>query len=301
MENLFNNPVLIKLQEFGQKLGSNKFVAALQAGMMSVMSVIMVGAVCQIICAVGTMFNLFTADSAIYGYLYMPYNFTMNLIGVWVTMFISYNYAKNLKLKSPTSHAVDATLIFLLACSTWTPEGLSTNFLGATGMFVGFVISAVVVRVEKFCLDHNIRIPMPSVCPPSLVNAFAAIVPLAINVIIFQGLNVLLSAVTAGALNVPTLIMAVISAPLGALVSLPGMFIICALALILWCFGIHGSMVVYPVLMASMIEASTTNAALHAAGEPLVFFPVVLFGVIGVLGGAGNTWPLCIIDRKSVV
>ena len=52
MENLFNNPLLIKAQEFGQKLGTNKFISALTAGMMATMAPIMVGSICQIICAV---------------------------------------------------------------------------------------------------------------------------------------------------------------------------------------------------------------------------------------------------------
>ena len=66
MENIFNSPFLKKLQELGQKLGTMKYISALQAGMMSTMSIIMVGAICQIICAVGTMLNLFTADSAVF-------------------------------------------------------------------------------------------------------------------------------------------------------------------------------------------------------------------------------------------
>lgn len=245
------------------------------------------------------MLNLFTADSAIYGYIYAPYNFTMNLIGLWVTVAIAYNYAKNLKMKSLLNHTIDAAIVFVLICGAWTSQGLSTMYLGSAGMFVGFVVSGVVVRIEKFCLDKNIRIPMPDVCPPSLVNAFAAIVPLAINVLLFQGLNVILSIVSEGALSVPSTIIMILQIPLRGLLSAPGMFILCGFALILWCFGLHGTMIVSPIIMASMIEASTTNAALHAAGDPLVFFPVSLYGIILCLGGAGNTWALCWMGLRA--
>lgn len=80
MEKLFQSSAMIKLQDFGQKLGSNKFLSALQASMMGLMGVIMVGAISQIITAVGgeTMLGLFTADSKIYEIIYMPYQFTMN-------------------------------------------------------------------------------------------------------------------------------------------------------------------------------------------------------------------------------
>ena len=50
---------------------------------MSLMGIIMIGAISQIITSIGsTMFGLFSADSEIYAILYSPYNFTMNLLSV---------------------------------------------------------------------------------------------------------------------------------------------------------------------------------------------------------------------------
>lgn len=296
MEKLFNNPILVKLQELGQKLGTNKFISALQYGMMSTMSILMVGAICQILATVLSLVGLIENGGAVYNAIYTPYNYTMGLIGVWVTAFVAFAYAKNLKLKNPIIHAIDAVIIFVMVCGPIVEGKIDTTFLGATGMFLGFVIAGVVVRVEKFCLDKNIRIPMPDVCPPSLVNAFAAIVPLFINVVIFQGLNAILGIV---GLNLPYLLLTILMIPISGLTSLPGMFIICFFALALWCFGIHGTMIVYPILAASMVEAAQFNAAAMAAGEPLQWFPVSLFGAVALLGGTGNTWPLALMGLKA--
>lgn len=296
MENLFNNPILIKMQEWGQKLGSNKFISALQYGMMSTMSILMVGAFCQIIASVGDMLGFIPAEGALYAAIMTPYNYTMGLIGIWVTGFIAFYYAKNLKLKNPLVHAIDAIIVFVMICGPLVDGKIDTTFLGATGMFLGFVISGVVVRVEKFCIDKNIRIPMPDVCPPSLVNAFAAIIPLAINVIIFQGLNSLLGLLQ---MNLPTALLAILMIPIQGLTSLPGMFIIVFFALFLWCFGIHGTMIVYPIIMASMVEAAQFNAMAHANGEPLQWFPVTLFAACALLGGTGNTWPLVLMGLRA--
>ena len=296
MENLFNNPILIKMQEMGQKLGSNKFINAVQYGMMSTMSILMVGAFCQIIASVGDMLGFIPTGGALYNAIMTPYNYTMGLIGVWVTGFIAYSYAKNLKLKNPLVHAIDAIIIFVMTCGPLVDGKIDTTFLGATGMFLGFVIAGVVVRIEKFCIDKNIRIPMPDVCPPSLVNAFAAIVPLAINVILFQGANALLGLLQ---MNLPTLLLVILMIPINGLTSLPGMFIICFFALLLWCFGIHGTMIVYPIIAASMVEAAQFNAAAMAAGEPLQWFPVSLFGAVALLGGTGNTWPLVLMGLRA--
>ena len=296
MENLFNNPILIKLQNWGQKLGTNKFISALQYGMMSTMSILMVGAICQILATVLSLTGLITEGGAVYNAIYLPYNYTMGLIGVWVTAFVAFAYARNLKLKNPIVHAIDAVVIFVMTCGPLVDGKIDTTFLGATGMFLGFVIAGLVVKIEKFCLDKNIRIPMPDVCPPSLVNAFAAIVPLAICVIIFQGLNALLGVI---GLNLPYLLLTILMIPIQGLTSLPGMFIICFFALALWCFGIHGTMIVYPIIAASMVEAAQFNATAMANGDPLQWFPVSLFGAVALLGGTGNTWPLALMGLKA--
>ena len=296
MENLFNNPILIKLQNWGQKLGTNKFISALQYGMMSTMSILMVGAICQILATVLSLTGLITEGGAVYNAIYLPYNYTMGLIGVWVTAFVAFAYARNLKLKNPIVHAIDAVVIFVMTCGPLVDGKIDTTFLGATGMFLGFVIAGLVVKIEKFCLDKNIRIPMPDVCPPSLVNAFAAIVPLLINVVIFQGLSAILGIV---GLSLPYLLLTILMIPIQGLTSLPGMFIICFFALALWCFGIHGTMIVYPIIAASMVEAAQFNATAMANGDPLQWFPVSLFGAVALLGGTGNTWPLALMGLKA--
>lgn len=305
MESLFNSPFMVKLQDFGQKLGSNKFLSSLQGAMMSLMSVIMVGAMAQIITAVGsTLLHLFPANGAIYNILYLPYHFTMDLLSIWVVAFFSYNYAKTLKLKNPLITMVNTLVVFLLIAApiVMTEEGSATltmTYLGAAGMFVGFIVVFIVVQLEKFCVNHNIRIKMPDVVPPFLQDSFAAIVPLLLEVILFTGLSTMVSSLSKGALTIPSGFMALIGAPLGALTSVPGMFILLTFAVLLWCFGIHGTMILIPIILPLSLQASTANAAAHAAGEPLTFYPILLFGSLGCVGGSGNTLPLALLGLRS--
>ena len=304
MNKIFESKFLIKLQEFGQKLGNNKFLNALQGAMMASMGVVMVGAIFQIICAIGPMFHLFEAGDAVYNLLFMPYNYTMNLLSLWIVVLMSYNYAKSLGMKSPVINAIDATVCFLIAANafTVTSEGaavLNMGSLGATGMFASFLVVFVVIRVEKFCVDKNIRIKMPEVCPPFLVNGFSAIIPLLINVSLFMIISTVITSVSGGTLNLASGIMAVLAAPLNILISIPGMFILGILTAVLWCFGIHGTMIVSPILMPMMFQALTENAALHAAGQPMVFYPVLLYGAVALCGGTGNTWSLVLMGLRS--
>lgn len=306
MENLFESKLMINLQEFGQKLGRNKFLAALQAAMMSLMGIIMVGAISQIICAIGgdTLLNLFSSDSQIYAIIYLPYQFTMNSLSLWVVALLAYNYAKNLKMKSPIMNAIDALVCFLIvAGALFTTKagitGIDMTYLGAQGMFIGFLVVFISIKIEKFCADKNIRIKMPDVVPPFLQDGFASILPLLFSVIIFLVISSIVTVATGGAYTICSGFMALLGAPLSALTSVPGMFVICIFATLLWCFGIHGTMIIIPIILPLSLQAAAANAALHAAGKPLVFYPVVLFGAMAIAGGTGNTLPLAIMGMRS--
>ena len=308
MDNLMNNPILVKAQEFGQKLGANSFVSALQAAMMSCMSAIMVGAIFTIICNVGTVLGWLDSTSALYAALYKPYDVTMNLIGLYTTMMIGYNYAKNKGYKSPLLAAVDTTATFALVAVAYVAAGgsdVNVGYLGSTGMFVGFFIAWWTVTVHVFCEQKNIKIPMPDVCPPSLVNSMAAILPLLFTMVPVLVLDQGIQMATGSAYNLCSGFMAILEYPLGALTSVPGMFVLNFFAALLWCFGIHGTMILVSVLMPLMIQAAATNGEIYTsiinaggttaeANAALTFFPVALFGGLAYCGGTGNTLPLCI-------
>ena len=306
MEKLFQSKFMIKLQDFGQKLGSNKFLAALQAAMMSLMGIIMVGAISQIICSVGseTLLGLFKTGGSVYNILYLPYQFTMNSLSLWVVALFGYNYAKNLKMKSPIMNAVDALVCFLLVAGALivTESGLTTidmTYLGAQGMFIGFIVVFLSVRIEKLCADKNIRIKMPDVVPPFLQDGFASIIPLFLSAVFFLIISTVVTISTEGTYSICSGFMALLSTPLGALTSVPGMFILCIFGALLWCFGIHGTMILVPIIMPLGIQAAVANGAAHAAGEPLVFYPVALFGYMAIAGGTGNTLPLALLGLRS--
>lgn len=306
MEKLFESKFMIKLQDFGQNLGRNKFLSALQAAMMSLMGVIMVGAISQIICAVGgeTLLNLFTSDSKIYSIIYLPYQFTMNSLSLWVVALFAFNYAKNLKMKSPIMNAIDALVCFLLVAGALIVNevgvtSIDMTYLGAQGMFIGFIVVFISVHIEKFCADRDIRIKMPDVVPQFLQDGFSSILPLLFSVILFLIVAAAVSIGSGGTYNVCSGFMALLGAPLNALTSVPGMFIICIFAALLWCFGIHGTMILVPIIMPLGIQAAVSNAALHEAGKPLIFYPVVLFGALACCGGTGNTLPIALLGLRS--
>jgi len=257
MENFVNSKFMQKLQIGGQKFASNPFVSSIQAAMMGMMAPIMVGAVFTIINAVGcNVLGLWDTASSIYAILDKPYTFTMDVISLWVVVLLTYTYARNSKLKNPISTVINSLVVFLVVATAEYVDEAGTShatmtYLGAQGMFIGFFTSWVTVKVEKWCVEKNIRIPMPDVCPPSLVNSFASMLPLFFAVVICYGLDMIINLVSGGALGLCSGLMAVLAYPLNALISVPGMLILAVIAGFFWFFGIHGTMLLVSVIMVT--------------------------------------------------
>lgn len=233
---------------------------------------------------------------------------TMGLLGLFMSFTLAYNYAKRLGVKATIQSGFTSMVCFILVCSplisTTTESGnvirsLNISSLGANGIFCAILIGLVSVRISKFAIDHNWIIRMPDVVPEGILNSFNSIIPSGLNIIIWYGLGIAISYFTKGAMTLGTLVTTVIATPLSYLVSPLGMVVIIIVFCLSWFFGIHGGSVVFTAIMPLYIAAYATNAELAAAGKELVFNPIFLYGAVSILGGSGNTLPLCVMGLKS--
>ena len=172
--------------------------------------------------------------------------------------------------------AVEATVAFMIVAGplSVTEAGstvMDITYLGSQGMFVSFVVVFVTVQIDHICAEKNIYIHMPDIVPQFLQDGFAGIVPMLFNTVIALAISSAVTYGTGGAYSVCSGFMALLSAPLGVLLSVPGMFVLGAFAGILWCFGIHGTMILIPaVIMGSSLIAvtRTPRSWLRAAPTP---------------------------------
>lgn len=308
LESFAESKFMRGLQTGSQKLAQSAVFATIAGGMGATMGLIMLGAVVQIICAVGSIAFGWQPTDAIYQALNMPYKVTMGLLGLFMCFSLAYTYAKRLNLPQ-LQCAFTALVCFILVCSppiSATPEEGGTAFdainldnLGANGIFVAILIAMISVRITKTAVDHNWVIRMPDVVPEGILNSFNAIIPAGINLILWYGLSVIISNVTGAKMTLATIITTIIATPMSYLVSTPGMFVILILFGLCWFFGIHGGSVVFTAIMVQYFAAYTTNAELAAGGQPIIYNPVFIYGALTLLGGSGNTLPLCLMGLKS--
>jgi PTS system, lactose/cellobiose family IIC component len=306
MSKFFDSKFAKSLQKFGEKLGSNKSLSAISGGLMGTMGLMLVGAIFQILATLLALFNVIENGGAVYNILLAPYNMTMGIISLIVAFAIAYGMAKAIKI-NPLSAGINSLVIFLLiaapAKTVILADGVSTmtvmdtSFLGGTGLFTAILVGLISVRVTKFCEDKNIVIKMPDVVPAFLANAFSAMIPLFINVILFYGINLLLTSTLGMAL--PLAITVILSIPFQAVSTLGGMIILGMFCTLMWTFGIHGTMIGFMILMPLLMQAILGNAELVAAGQQPVFNPVLLFTSIAMLGGTGNTLAISILGLRS--
>ncbi len=80
-----------KVQGFSAKLSQSPAFGTISQGMGGTMGLIMIGAVVQIICAVGGMLFGWKAGTPIYDLLYMPYELTMGLLGLFMSFTLAYS------------------------------------------------------------------------------------------------------------------------------------------------------------------------------------------------------------------
>ena len=148
------------------------------------MGLIMIGAVIQIVCAVGAMFGWDTS-SASYQAFYMPYKLTMGLMGFFMAFSMSWNFAKRKKMNQMQS-VITALVSYILVVSppvsastlaadgsvTSTFDALNLGKLGTGGLFVAIIVGLCSVAISKFVIDHDWTIKLPDAVPEGIANSF---------------------------------------------------------------------------------------------------------------------------------
>lgn len=308
-----------KLTPVANWMGSEPHFAAMQKGFMGSLPMIFVAAVFMIIAnppvtadmiASGGFWSIF---SGWYNFaqankmtILIPYNMTMGLLGMACAFMIAYNLAKTYKM-SMVASGFTAMITFLVVAAPGSYVGLADGtfplmmpmgYLGAQGLFSAIIIALITVEITRFCQKHNITIKLPDSMPPTMTESFATIIPMLLNVSLFFILNLLIQS-SGIAPHLPALIEAVLAKPVAAVNSIPGAMLLCLFILLLWCCGVHGNMVVMAVTSPITMTAFASNAALYAAGETPVFEPIFMTTAIGLLGGCGCTFALCLLSLKA--
>ena len=295
------------LAPLANKLGNQRHLQAISNGMMMSLALIVVGSIFLIIANPPINLDIVDLNTsnifmkmmigwkqwavANYNTITIPYTMTMGLIGLVTAFGVSYSLAESYKMKSAINGII-AMCVFLMISAPVTDGQLSMTYLGADGLFVALIVGLLSVEICRI-VGHKIVFTFAESVPTAVTNFVNSLLPLAANIIILYGLNLILIAITSKAL--PELIMSLLTPAISSVDNIWAYMAIFAFSNILWLFGINGSSIIFPIVFVLGLTNSGINAELVNAGKgPTQIMNLQMYRY-AVLGGGGNTLGLVLL------
>ncbi len=176
-----------------------------------------------------------------------------------------------------------------------TFTAISSDALGATGLFTGMIFA--VLSVELFCFFakmDGLKIKMPDTVPPGVSRAFEVLIPAFIVLVITSMIG--LASVELLGNPVNAVIKTAIAEPLTAIgASIPGVIVIYTLIMLFWLVGIHGNNMLAAVKESIFTPLLVANTEAFKAGKtPENVWNIGMLQMFGEFGGSGVTIGLVI-------
>lgn len=301
------------LSPIADKLGNQRHLQAISNGMMMSLALIVVGSIFLIIANPPVNLDIVDMNTsniflkwliawkqwavANYNIITVPYTMTMGLIGLVTSFGVGYCLAESYEMKSAINGII-SMCVFLMICAPVTDGQLSMSYLGADGLFVALFVGLVSVEICRI-VGSKIVFRFPESVPSAVTNFVNSLIPLAANIIILYGLNLILMGVSGKSL--PALIMSVLTPAISSVDNVWAYMAIFAFSNILWLFGINGSSIIFPIVFTLGVSNTGINAELINAGQAATKVMNLQMYRYAILGGGGNTLGLVLLMCFSKV
>lgn len=294
----------MKMQKVSAAIQQNKYMTAISGGLMSLMAVMIIGAVFTLIDSVPIpAYQYFLESTGLNALTSLPLEITTNMISIYVVFAVAHKLAGEFEVDG-----FSAGMIALVSFLTLTPlavledgvtNAISFQWIGSAGLFVAMIVGLVSARLYVLILKKGLYIKMPKGVPPTIEKSFASLTPGFIIVTLMLVVRGIFAATSFGSIH--AFIFGTIQTPLTHLgSSIPALIFMMVLIHVLWFFGIHGAMLVLSIMQAPLMPLGIENLNAFQAGEPLpnllILQSVIAFGMIG---GSGSTIGLVIAMLRA--
>ncbi len=298
------------LSALEETLQNQPMLVAVRRGLTYMIPLLLVGSMALIFLSLPIPFYQNAMDS-VFGsqwrnvFLFVR-NGTFNILGLLMTLCISYSYVTELgEQGNPRISPIIAAAVSLscfMAVSGIGKSGFSVDHLGVTGVFTAMAVavtssmlfvklsSAKLFRIKAFTDGAN----------STFQYAITAIYPAMITIAFFAGFNQAL-VLLFGISDIPKFVSDVLCG-LFAQVESPfwSALLFVGLVHIFWFFGMHGSNILEPVARNLFVPALTENqVALSFGKAPTEIFTKTFFDTFVLMGGCGTT--LCLLGAILIV
>lgn len=297
----FTSMIEKTLVPIANKLSNNKYLKAISSGCMSLLGIIMVGAIFSIFSNIAwEPYNNFMASYGLDKLVAFVPEVTTNLLAIYMAFAVGFRGATCFENEG---YAMSSGLLSLVGFMLLTPldtttlEGISfynVSYLGTQGIFIAILSGLLVSRLLALIVHKNITIKMPNGVPPMVSESFSSLIAGSIILIVFIAIKVLFTMTPYGTAN--DCVYTLLQTPLQSLTgSLPAFLGCLLIAQLLWFFGVHGSMTVLPILFPVWIGYIGENMAAVEAGKAMPHVLNIGMWDLANLGGSGATIGLVIL------
>lgn len=289
---------------FADKVSTNKSLQAIMSGFMTILPITILGAIATLLGSLQIpAYQAFITSVGLKTiFSYVP-SVTTNMLALYTVFSIAKAMTDNLGHKGQSTTAGIVSLFVFLMLIPLGVSGVAAEskevvtiggalpllFLGSPGIFTAILLGLIVPRVYCFVIDRNWTIKMPEGVPPMVANSFVSLVPAFIVALLFAFVRYGFSLTEFGNFN--SFFYTIIQSPLKSLAASPFTFML-ALVLVsfFWFFGIHGGLIVMPVITALYTPLNLENLAALEAGlaMPNIITQSDWF-IFGMIGGGGAT------------
>ena len=285
---------LEQLTPFFNKFAQNKYIKSIMNGFMASIAVTLISSVFIMINTLPNSWGYYWPE-AVSTLLMVPYNFSMGLIGLILSLLIAKSLVNEVNREMPEDKQLDqfstslfSMISFIIFVRELTPDGaLNISNFGSPGIFVAILTSIISVNIFAFCIKKDIVIKLPKEVPPGLSKTFRDVIAGSVSLLLLYGLDILIRTYTGSSIVV--MIMNVLSPIFAIGDSYIGLFFIMFSVSALTWIGIHGSSVVLGAISPLMMMNLATNQELAAQGLKATETLTGGIATVGLLGGSGAT------------
>lgn len=292
MENVISQ--IERAKPFFEAVSRNKYLRAIKDGFVAAMPVILFSSLFMLVAYVPNIFNFYWSET-VEGLLTKPYDYTMGLLGLLVSATTakaltgSFNRELNENTQINETSTMMASIIgFLLLSADSIEGGISSGYLGTTGLISAFISAFIVVNIYSLFIKNQVTIKMPKEVPPNIATAFEDVIPFSVAVLLIFVFETIIRNIFGT--NFAQMIIEIFQPLFSITDGYLGLSIVAGAISMFWFVGIHGPSIVNPAIEAIRYSNLDNNLQLFQAGEHAnnILTPTTSFFVI-TMGGTGAT------------
>lgn len=301
--NKFTDFLQEKVMPKANKIANERHLAALRDAMVLTIPFIIIGSIFLILASfpIPAYTEFLKQHEGIKNALMYPFNATFNLVALVATFGLGYRLADSYKVDPLASGAIALASYFVITPRFTTTidevavSGINTSYFSSQGLFAGLLIAIISTEIYRITVQKNLTIKMPPGVPPTVAKSFTAVIPGFVVIMVVWALRLLVENFTSFD-SVHSLVQTIIAQPLTHLgTSLGGTIVVFLVINLLWCIGMHGSIIANSVMLPIWLQLTSENAASLAAGEPIKNIVSAEFRYMIFVGGSGATLGLVIV------